>query len=324
MKRFTILAASSIIGLATVVPSLAEQVKVGKNADKAVREVTARYTAAFNKGDAKALAAFWTPKGDYVGPRGELIKGRDEIQKRFARFFSVNEQVRLKVNVDSIRFIGADVAIVDGTTEVTPPLQGPPVEVRSTVILVKRGKQWLIESARDTLAHVHSNYEHLKELQWMIGDWVDVSTSEDVSVQSSCDWTVNKSFIVRKFTVEVKGRISAAGTQLIGWDPRQSRIRSWLFDSKGDFAEGVWTRQRNRWVVTTSGVLQDGSEVSSTNIITHVDDNTFTFQSVNRTINGQQQPDIEEIGIRRAPLQSGGPDEPDSKKTPQRETVLPE
>ncbi len=325
MKRLAIISTVFAIVILAALPGLADQgkgkSKGKKGAEQAVRDVAAEYTAAFNKGDAKALAALLTPQGDYVGPRGELIKGRKEIQKRFADFFAANREVKLQTTITAIRLIKDDVAIMDGITDVTPPMQGPPVEVRFNVVFVKRDGRWLIESTRDVFIHTPSNYEHLKQLEWMVGDWKDVAAESDgVTVSSTCDWTVNKNFIIRKFTAEVEGRPPMAGTQLIGWDPRESRICSWVFDSSGGFIEGVWRRDGKRWIVKASGVLQNGQEVSATHILTYVDDDTCTFQSKNRVIGGRRQPDIKAVTIKREQSETGRPDSP---KKPARETILP-
>ena len=201
---------------------------------------------------------------------------------------------------------------------------GPPAEVRATVILVKQGDRWLIESARDTLVFTPSNYDHLKELEWLIGVWEDAAEAgDDVSVRSTCDWTVNKNFIIRKFSAKVKDRLSVAGTQLIGWDPREDVIRSWAFDSTGGVAQGVWRRDGNRWIITAYDVLRDGSEVSAVNIVTRIDDDTFTFQSRDRMKDGRKEPDIDPITIRRATLPIGDRDQPLLRKKPARETILP-
>jgi uncharacterized protein (TIGR02246 family) len=41
------------------------------------------FVAAFNKGDAKALAGFWTPDGMYRDQTGNDYKGRPAIEKMF-------------------------------------------------------------------------------------------------------------------------------------------------------------------------------------------------------------------------------------------------
>lgn len=290
---------------------------------KAVRQVAAKYAAAFNQGDAKALTALWTPQGDHVGPRGERLKGRKAIREKFEEFFSLNQQTRLSLTIDGIRFIKDDVAILDGTVDVSPPLQGAPVEAHATVVLVKQGEQWLIESSRDSLTAIPSNYEHLRELEWMIGDWDEAATAKNASVESSCDWTVNKNFIIRKFTAEIEGLAPRAGTQVISWNPRKDRICSWVFDSSGGFSEATWTRKDDRWTIRSSGVLRDGSEVSATNIVTKIDNDTFTFESRKRILDGQNQPDIEPVQIIRRLPQTAPTGKPAEQKQPARETILP-
>ena len=48
-----------------------------------------------------------------------------------------------------------------------------------------------------------------------------------------------------------------------------------------------------------AGVLITGEKTSAINIYTAVDENTFTFSSIGREINGEPQPNIEEIRVVR-------------------------
>ena len=54
---------------------------------------------------------------------------------------------------------------------------------------VKRDGQWLIDrvSEVEVSPPPPSNYEHLKELEWMVGKWVD--QDEEATVHTECDWT---------------------------------------------------------------------------------------------------------------------------------------
>ena len=69
----------------------------------------------------------------------------------------------------------------------------------------------------DTIAL--ANYEHLKELEWMIGEWK--RSDKDVDVRIVCSWKANKNFMSRFFTVKVMGEITHQGSQMVGWDPIQ-------------------------------------------------------------------------------------------------------
>ena len=54
----------------------------------ALGELASSYMAAFNKGDCKALAAFWTPNGESVNLQGEHFEGRAALIEKFKRFFA--------------------------------------------------------------------------------------------------------------------------------------------------------------------------------------------------------------------------------------------
>ena len=44
--------------------------------EAAIQKTAEVFVEAFHKGDAKAVAAFWTPDGDYVDLDGRALKGR--------------------------------------------------------------------------------------------------------------------------------------------------------------------------------------------------------------------------------------------------------
>ena len=82
------------------------------------------------------------------------------------------------------------------------------------------------------------------------------------------------------------------GGQIIGWNPKLGRIVSWHFDAQGGFGEDVWTKDGSKWVIEAKGTLRDGSQSTSVNIATPTDANSFTWQSINRTLDGVRLPDV--------------------------------
>src|SRR3954467_4343596 len=83
----------------------------------AIFERAKAFAAAFDKGDAKAVADFWTEDGDYTDQSGKQLKGRAAVAKAFAGYFAENKGARLRIDSESLRFVTADVAIEDGVTE---------------------------------------------------------------------------------------------------------------------------------------------------------------------------------------------------------------
>jgi len=222
------------------------------------------------------------------------------LKSQFAGIFAEAGEARLEVSVESVNFVSPNVAIEQGTARVIRP-DAEPEESSYTAVDVKRDGQWLLDrvsEVEDEPAPT-SNYEHLKDLEWMIGSWVDSDEESGVTIQTDCEWTRNQNFMTRSFAVVMRDEVDMAGMQIVGWDPALKRIRSWVFDSGGGFGEGVWTRKGDRWIVQSTGTLSDGSKSSCINIMTYVDDNSFTWQSVSRQAGGELLPNIDEVLVVR-------------------------
>jgi hypothetical protein len=94
-----------------------------------------------------------------------------------------------------------------------------------------------------------------------------------------------------------------AGMQIVGWDPVAKQIRSWVFDSDGGFSEGKWKRKGDRWLIQQVGTLPDGGKSSAVNVLKKVDNNSFTWQSIERSVDGEPLPNVDEVLIVRKPAE---------------------
>lgn len=267
--------------------------------EAAIRKAVESYTAAFNKQDAKALASHWSPEAVYTNPvSGEEVVGRDAIEKQFGEIFATLKGAKLESKVESIRFVSPNVAVENGTARVTVA-EGKPDESTYSAVHVKRDGKWMIDRVtEEDIPAVVSHHDKLKDLEWMVGTWVD--EDEESRVATTCQWSRNKNFLVRSFTASVRDRIDKSGMQIIGWDPAAKQIRSWVFDTDGGFGEGVWSKKGNRWYIQAKDTSAEGQKLSSQNILTVVDKNTFTWQSVDRQAGGQLLPNIDEVVVVRA------------------------
>ena len=126
----------------------AEQPKEDPADEKALRELHREFVAAYNKGNAEAVAAFYAPDAYFVGIRGETYHGRAKIEKRTANFLAQNKGAKLKSPLGSLRFITPDVAISDRSEELTPTVEDGSGSIHATVVYVKRDGKWLQASVR--------------------------------------------------------------------------------------------------------------------------------------------------------------------------------
>ncbi len=267
--------------------------------EKAIGLVAEAFAKAYNAGDSKAIGALFLADGEIVSEEGESTQGREGIELAFATIFKEYPKTHIDLASGSIRFIGPDTAVEDGVATVTNGPDEPAQRSPYTVLYALKDGKWLTASSRDLPNDAPTPEEQLKQLQWMIGEWVD--ESPEALVMTSYRWTDNKCFILSEFKVQIGGRPVMTGTQRIGWDPVTKNIRSWVFDSEGGFGEGVWTREGNKWIVKKTGVTGDGKIASATNIISQVSKHRMTWESRDRIVGGEKTPDIAAIAITRKP-----------------------
>jgi uncharacterized protein (TIGR02246 family) len=269
--------------------------------EKSIRTAAEAFAEAYNAGDAKAIAQLFVADGEVVSEDGQSTQGREGIEQVFAGIFKEHPKTHMDLAIGSIRFIGPDMAVEEGMATVTHAADEPAQRSPYSVTYARQDGKWLTASARDLPDDAPTPEEQLKQLQWIIGQWVD--ESPEALVLTSYRWTDNQCYILSEFKVQIGGRPVMTGTQRIGWDPLAKKIRSWVFDSEGGFGEGIWTREGNQWIVKMTGVRRDGKIASATNITTRVSKDRMTWQSRDRIVGGEKVPDIEEIPIARKPPQ---------------------
>jgi uncharacterized protein (TIGR02246 family) len=258
------------------------------------------FVDAFESSDAKALAAFWAQDGDYVDLAGRRLQGRPAIEDAFREFFTENKGLKLRIDVNSVRFVTPDTAIEDGVTSLIPPDGTPPNQARYTNMHVKRDGQWVLQSVRESPYTPPGNYEHLHGLEWAVGEWVDEMEGPEMG-HATFEWSPDGNFLISTQDVTVKGTEVSHATEWIGWDPSTSQIRSWSFVADGAVGENTWSNEGDRWIIKTNAILPNGKKLAATNIITRNGPDAITWQSKDRTLDGKALPDVAEMKMKRVP-----------------------
>jgi uncharacterized protein (TIGR02246 family) len=279
----------------------AEKSKDTTSPDAAIRATADVFVKAFNAGDAKAVGALWAPDAEYTDESGQALHGRAAIEKEYADLFKEHPGATMTVTVESVRFLGPDTAVEKGIAKVQLPKGDAATGARYTVVHAKRDGAWTMVVGRDDRYVPESNEDYLKGLEWLIGDWT--LDAKDQPLRIHCEWMAQKNFIKNTYTLTKDGQSQLTGGQIIGWNPKRGRIVSWHFGAEGGFGNDVWTMDGSKWVIEARGVFRDGAESSSVNILTPIDGNSFTWQSIKRTLDGVSLPDAPPVKIVR--VQSG-------------------
>ena len=267
--------------------------------EAAIRASAVAFAKAFDRGDAKALAAMWTAYGSVADDEGEILKGRTAIEDKYAGFFKAYPGAKIVIAVKSVEFPATAIAIEDGITQISVEHAGPPVASRYTAFHVLVDGKWLMASVRESRIEIPSNYSKIERLGWLVGTW---KTQRDgTTVNTTIRWIANKSFLQRDYTIRKDAVVTSSGTQIIGWDPKTGQVRSWSFDSSGGHGTGLWSTTPQGWQIESSGTLPDGTPTASRDLLIRVpgEDNVLGWRSVQRKAGQVALPDTPEVVLDR-------------------------
>jgi uncharacterized protein (TIGR02246 family) len=276
----------------------------GENEDlAAIRAVANSFLDAYRAKDAAAVDALFTENAEIVDDDGEVTQGRSAIVERFTELFKANAGGKLDVAVESIHLLSPEVAIEEGTATVSGDDGENPETSRYSVIYIKQRGRWLQARIEDRTPSEESGHDHLKDLEWMLGEWV--TESDDELVSTTCSWSDNGAFLIRQFDVKIEGQVALSGTQRIGWDPLRKQFRTWVFDDEGGFAEGFVAHDEDddQWIIKSTGVRADGQPVTVTSVFAPLDPDRIGWQTVERTVGGVALPGFDQYILVRKPPQ---------------------
>jgi uncharacterized protein (TIGR02246 family) len=299
MKRAIALLA--VVGVAAVgVTSwlVADESSAGRPQDEAaIRAASQAFVKAFETGKVDDVAALFTEDGEYQDEGGQRIHGRTALAKAYGGFFAKRAELKAEGKTDSIRFLGKDTAVEEGTF--TVKAKNAPADMsRYSSLYVRQDGKWLIALMKEW-GDDKTDRADLNDLKWLIGTWE--SDGPELSARTSYEWAANNKFIHSHYTITPKkaGEKPMVGTQIIGVDPANGQIHAWLFDGEGGIGESSWSFDGERWVIDSHGTLADGSDTTAQNLMTRNGDDGFTWRSVKRTLDGDMLPDLGAVKVTR-------------------------
>lgn len=266
--------------------------------EEAIQDAAVKFVDAYNTKDAAAITALFDAGARLEEADGTVVVGEEAIQEAFTAAFAAEPTAEIGLDMESLKLITPDIAIEQGATAFYP--DGETLTSRGSYLVVHQKKEgvWRMISARSIEKTVVSNYEYLRSLEWLVGDWIDEDATE--VVQTTFRWDEDRNFLLQEFQVVRGAEVRLKGTQRIGWDPQKKQFRSWVFDSRGGFGESSWVQSDDAWVVTTTGVSSDGANRSETRTLVPGADRVGVLVS-NRLVNGAAQANLEFTMVRRPP-----------------------
>ena len=128
---------------------LAAQPGAGPGDEAAVREMVKRYADARDVSDPKAIGALFTDDADQLVSTGEWRRGRDALVRGMLSS-SAHETGKRTLAVETVHFVGADVAIADARYEIGER------KMWSTFNMKRGSGGWRIQAIRNMLPTAQS------------------------------------------------------------------------------------------------------------------------------------------------------------------------
>jgi uncharacterized protein (TIGR02246 family) len=258
----------------------------------AIETALGGFSTAFKNGDGKAVAALWTGSGEYVGEDGTTFTGRAALEKAYVEFFTKNPDNSLDVELDSIRFPSRDNAVVECYFKLHKGKKKELIVSKCSFLYAKEDGKWLIAIAREWPGDGLT----LRDLDWIIGSWEVKRNGTDVTAKY--EWTTNKTFIRCHLSITQDGK-TINSMQMIGKMPSTGGLHTWTFEDEGGIGDSDITRDGKKWVFATRASSADGRVLTATNIMTPVDADSFLWQTVERTSDGDELPDLPQVKVTR-------------------------
>lgn len=267
--------------------------------EAAVRARISDLKSAVTTNNAKAASGLWTENGRYVDEDGNLYVGRAALEKMFSSVFGQYGKPQVEIVVDQIRFPAPSVALVDGTVKrmMAPNTPAVPANHYSLVLEQKDGAWWIGSAIETPITATATTSSALSKLDWLVGEWE--AKRDGGEVRMKAEWAPSKNFIYCTYRITRAGSPELKETQIIGWDPRWQQPISWHFDSSGGFGSGHWISSGNQWMVTSEATNPMGTNLSSLNVISKDGSDAFTWQAVNRRVNGTLVEDTQPLKVER-------------------------
>ena len=270
---------------------------------RALGDLLASFVKAYNAKDAKASATC-SPRTPRSRTRTARSRGGATRSSSGSRAFSRRTGGdKLTVDTDSLRFLGTDLAIEEGTASLsTGPAARRYQPVQRDLRPPGRPLAPRAGSATSRPTTTRTN-------GWRTSNGCSASGSTRATTRSPHQLHVveGRQLPAPRLRRQGRGRIALSGTQRIGWDAGRKQFRTWVFDDQGGFAEGLMSRDGDRWIVKVTGIRSDGQAVSATNAITVLGKDRLLWETFERTV-GRGDPRTDRFTlVRRAPTPASEP-----------------
>lgn|GEM_PF-381963 len=269
------------------------------------------YSEAFDAHDLIALADQWTTDAELV-EGGSRLSGRERIMESLGAWLNNLPEAKLSIKLTEIRPLGPTVARVSGIMRFSKQRGARPVETRfESLRVLENGKWRLAESVVEP-----SQAYALDDLDWLIGSWTASDAVSGRAYEARYERVAGGHAILGRTTIHTAppaNQSTPSGNprrlevieaiDLIHPDKVTGAVRSWLFDSTGARAEGLFETDGVAFNRSFTGSTADGASAKVSRwvqVLVPTGEESMTLQSIDRTLDGRPLPDGQPIHFKKS------------------------
>ena len=267
--------------------------------EAAIRKAAASYVEAFNKHDAKAVAEHWSPEAVYLNrSTGEEVVGRTAIAKQFAALFKEQPELKLEVdgNVDSVRLAERSRRARHSEDA------GSECRARRDRILSRqREARWKMVARPCDRQVQRGNRRTLRTTQGAGMDGWEAGPTRPPMPRSSSTATGRKT----RTSSRGRSRFRSTARSMSAGCRSSAGIRPRRRSARGRSTPTARSPRRRGSTAATAGssaiaaCCPTAARPRMINVMKQVDENSFTWQTIERTAGDELLPNIDEIQLVR-------------------------
>lgn len=147
-----VIALCSFFGCRNETSTMEKKYKLYKDDMNLILKQVAAFGEAWEKGDAKAAAAFYTEDGFRVGAFGDKQRGRAEIEAAYNKLFhETMAGAKMTMEPGSVHMFSGELALWQGAFEIFPAGSNTPLKGYALQVMKKVNGRWLILEAHPKL-----------------------------------------------------------------------------------------------------------------------------------------------------------------------------
>lgn len=264
-----------------------------------LEQATAEYAAAFNARDYTALSNQWTAGALLVEGGGQLV-GREQIIQSIGAWAGRYPEAKLEIALTGVMPLGATIARVRGTMRFVPKPGARAVDSQFVSLRVRVDGKWRLAESIVT----PSQDVAMEQLGWLLGTWIATAPDDGAVLECRYERAADGHVIIGRTKITPKEGAVLESVDVIHADAASGTVRSWVFDSTGARAEGVFETDGtvfNRVYQGTAAPGSAGTRTSWVQMVVPTDRDTLVMQAIERSLDGRPVPDGRPWHLKRKP-----------------------